>query len=127
MRRWVLLRTPWLQVVVHQILKADPPGLHDHPWWNVSVVLRGKLYENRADDARILTPGCVVFRRATDGHKLTPLGGPVWTLFITGRARRLWGYRRTNPDRWVPWPLEAADRAQHSGGAIKHGEPWRSR
>lgn len=102
--RWVLFRRAWLQVVLHRHRKSDAPVLHDHAWWNVSVVLRGRGREWRAYGealGRRLFPGRVIFRRATDLHWLEiPKGGELWTLFITGPAVREWGYKRRD-GRWA--------------------------
>jgi hypothetical protein len=109
--RWFLWRSPvdaakwqgrpvqwwhkWLDfnVCVHKWLHEDPEGLHDHPWWNVTIVLKGTLYEDRKDAVgRMLQPGNVVFRKATDAHRVMPVTKVAWTLFVTGPERREWGY-----------------------------------
>jgi hypothetical protein len=47
--------------------------------------------------------GSIRFRRAEFAHRIEvdPASGPIWTLFITGRTRRIWGFHC--PGRWVPW------------------------
>jgi|SRR5882672_2931159 len=93
MKRWVLLRVPGLQIVVHKFLQSDPPYPHDHPWWNCTLVLRGSLVELRGREEAVcyLSPGSFVARRATDCHRII-VDKPAWTLFITGPAFRDWGY-----------------------------------
>ena len=109
--RWTLLRCRWFQVVLHNFRSDDPPDLHDHAWWNVSLVLWGKLKETTykrvpwavlpAYSSRYLRAGSVRIRSATELHRLSLVSASVWTLFITGPERRLWGY--DTESGWVPW------------------------
>lgn len=66
---------------VHHILRSDEDRhMHDHPWWSVSVILRGGYWEvlrktsdNGAfswDEPVWRGPGSVIFRRARDWHRL---------------------------------------------------------
>lgn len=45
--RWYIIpRNRWLNVYVHKFLRSDDDrALHDHPWWFVSLVLRGGYLE----------------------------------------------------------------------------------
>jgi hypothetical protein len=47
MRRWwIIPRNRFLNIYLHQILRDDDDrALHDHPWWNVSIILRGGYFE----------------------------------------------------------------------------------
>lgn len=112
--RWVLFRCRWFQVVVHNFVNDDPPDLHDHAWWNLSIVLAGELRETVLCSAQQYAPGAakgpyrsrtlragdVVFRRAAALHRLAVVR-PAWTLFITGPERRQWGYDTFKG--WVHW------------------------
>jgi len=107
--RWVLFRCRWFQIVVHNFVRDDPPDLHDHAWWNVSIVLRGLLVETtlaptpwggEAYTSRYLRAGDVVLRKAGALHRLRVVN-TAWTLFITGPGRRQWGYDVDG--KWVPW------------------------
>lgn len=106
LRRWWLVpRNRWCNVYLHQILRSDDDrALHDHPWWNVSIILRGSYIEvmpGQRDKYRNV--GSVVFRRAEQLHRLVidKISGPAWTLFITGPRVREWGFQC--PKGWVPW------------------------
>lgn len=103
LRRWWLWRRRWpSSCYLHQILRDDDDrALHDHPWWNVSIVLRGSYREITPAGARVRRPGSIVFRRATAAHRLEVVDGPVWTLFLTGPVVRGWGFHC--PKGWVPW------------------------
>lgn len=47
-------------------------------------------------------PGSIVFRRATDRHRLEiPDGGEAWSLFIMGPWQRNWGFHTASGR--VPW------------------------
>jgi hypothetical protein len=114
--RWVLFRRPWGQAVLNRHIRSDAPVLHDHEWPNVTIVLRGRAREwlqnpfydcTSLSDApplfRHLWPGRIVCRRATDLHWIELAAGEeLWTLFITGRKCREFGYRR-HDGRWTRW------------------------
>jgi hypothetical protein len=113
MRRWYIIpRNRWFNIYLHNIVRSDDDrALHDHPWWNLSVVLKGGYWEVRPLDATdpsgvtISTwrsPGSLVLRRATAAHRLAiPTGGSCWSLFITGRKVREWGF--WCPQGWKVW------------------------
>lgn len=90
---------------VHHILRGDEDRhLHDHPWWSISIILRGGYWEMMPEPPgylphRVTTvwrgPGSIVFRRARDWHRLVLDANYVhntrqecWTLFITGPQRK---------------------------------------
>lgn len=120
-RWWVVPRNPWLNIYLHKVLRSDDDrALHDHPWWNVSVVLRtgyfevvpfvseirGSISADLPYQQRRLWrgPGSVVFRRAEQPHRLEipgALSPPTWTLFITGPRCREWGFHC--PKGWRHW------------------------
>ena len=115
-RYWLVQPSRWtfgIGVRVHHILRSDNDrDMHTHPWWNVSLILRGSYWEvmpgtlgqpgvhvggyvNLHEPFRIeqRKPGRLVFRRRTSRHKLMLFRGPVWTLMVTGPDKGLgWGY-----------------------------------
>lgn len=110
LRRWYLLpRNPVFNVYVHHFVRSDDDrALHDHPWPNVSWLLRGLYIEHTiaaggihhrnvliAGDWRVRWTGRLA-------HRIELTVGPCWTLFITGPRYRQWGFHC--PDAgWVPW------------------------
>ena len=111
---WVIPRNRFFNIYLHQILKDDDDrALHDHPWWNISFVLKGRLREVMPNDkARRLKRFWPYLRRAKALHRLEVIEGPwelvsykkghakiafpkhpVWTLFITGPRVRDWGFQ----------------------------------
>lgn len=124
LRWWLIPRNRWFNVYLHKILRSDDDrALHDHPWWNISVVLRGCYFEIMPDFKAAETPytriadlptrmkwrgpGSIIFRRARACHRLvipergTYLPGYCWTLFITGPRIREWGFHC--PRGWKLW------------------------
>lgn len=108
MIRWRLLECPWFRVFFHRILRSDSDRhLHDHPFNFVSLIVRGGYWEYRpnpsmlrADKAQWHGFGEIIFRRATDLHRLV-LDRPAWTIVIAGRRLRPWGFQTERG--WVAW------------------------
>lgn len=92
---------------VHMIVRSDDDrALHDHPWGNCSILLRGSYVEHAilAGGVNVKTrisAGDVVFRPAEAAHRLEIDRGPCWSLFLFWRRRREWGFHC--PDGWVHW------------------------
>lgn len=124
-RSWLdKLKASLPHVYLHHIHRSDDDrALHDHPWKNVSIVLKGGYFEHRpmfptfyARDLKLngtaeteslwRGPGSIVFRAATALHRLEiPKGSPdgAWTLFITGPRVREWGFQC--PQGWRIWSV----------------------
>ncbi len=101
-------------IYLHQVLRSDDDrALHDHPWANCSILLRGSYLEHtiRAGGIHVRTrrkAGAVVFRWARAAHRLEIDAGECWSLFLTGPRTRAWGFHC--PHGWVPWrEFTAAD------------------
>jgi hypothetical protein len=114
MRRWwVIPRNRWFNIYLHQMLHDDDDrALHDHPWWNVSVILRGgyleiirDVWEGRAVGVRHYQrkPGHLVVRSPLLAHRLVLNGEKAesWSLFVTGPRLREWGF--WCPQGWRVW------------------------
>lgn len=111
--RWhIIPRNPWFNIYLHKFSGSDDDrALHDHPWWSVSVLLKGRLLERYShhdgflEDSRFVRRFLPVFRRATFAHRLVLVRGPAWTIFITGPRRREWGFWCMDRygAKWVHW------------------------
>lgn len=110
MLRWyVIPRNPWLNIYLHKFMRSDDDrALHDHPWWFVSLMLRGQYNEirERGSAGKVRRAPDIAYRRATDQHRVTleeRNGKPVpcWTLVLTGPKVRDWGF--WCPQGFVPW------------------------
>lgn len=108
-RWWVIPRNRFFNVYLHQFLRSDDDrALHDHPWANCSVLLRGSYTEHTIAAGgihcrHVLDAGAVRMRwSGRIAHRVELHDGPVWTLFITGPNYRQWGFHC--PERgWVHW------------------------
>lgn len=89
--RWYLIpRNKWFNIYLHHFQRSDDDrALHDHPWWNLSILLRGSYTEQtiNAGGVNVLvirSAGDFKFRYASEAHRIELHDGPCWTLFITG-------------------------------------------
>lgn len=119
LRWWKIKRNAFFNVYYHIVRRSDDDtALHDHPWWNFSIVLEGTYHEHLIAEGGINSrteygPGAVRFRRSGRfahrlelerypddyGFGLSGQEKPVLTIFITGPALRRWGFHHTK--RWV--------------------------
>ena len=110
-RWWVIPRNKLFNIYLHKICADDDDTAHhDHPWWNISIPLKGRIVEHRTGkNTRIMKPFRIYLRSARTGHRLEigrkrgnpfKIGG-AWTLFITGPKIRAWGF--LCPEGWVHW------------------------
>lgn len=111
-RWWVIPRNRFFNVYLHQFLRSDDDrALHDHPWANCSILLRGEYIEHLQDCRCVRRAGDIVFRRSGRmAHRVELLLDPFaelehffscWTLFITGPRYREWGF--LCPRGWMHW------------------------
>jgi hypothetical protein len=118
LRRWWLIpRNRFFNIYLHNIMRSDDDrALHDHPWINLSILLRGAYVEHLPRGWKLRRAGQFVLRGPRSAHRLeliTPefypntstlcpyLAGECWTLFITGPRLRTWGFHC--PQGFVPW------------------------
>lgn len=122
--RWfVIPRNPLFNIYLHKFLRSDDDrALHDHPWANCSLILKGNYVEQTADGATLLSDGAIRCRLSGKfAHRIELVNGPCWTLFITGPRYRNWGFNCTDAlgyKRWVPWQefVDDQDRGQIGRG-----------
>lgn len=108
MRRWwVIPRNRVFNIYLHNFLRSDDDrALHDHPWWNASILLSGQYTEHTIAaggvNRRVVYPtGAVKLRGAKYAHRVELTHGPCWSLFITGPTIRSWGFHC--PAGWRHW------------------------
>lgn len=94
---------------LHEFLRSDDDrALHDHPWANASILLRGEYVEHTIDAGGInrrawLSAGNVRLRCSGRlAHRIELTNGPCWTLFITGPRYRSWGFHCPEQG-WIHW------------------------
>lgn len=103
-RRYLLPRNRIMNVYLHKFLGSDHDrALHDHPWYSVSVVLKGELIEHLPNDvSRTIKRGKITIRNPRFQHRIElPKGQTAMTIFITGPIVRNWGF--ICPNGWTPW------------------------
>ena len=110
LNRWWIVRRAKAKhfafnIYLHQFLRSDDDrAMHDHPWWSVSFLLKGRAVEHYIDRGagmiRIPMRFVPMFRRATHTHRIE-VSGDCWTLFITGPKVREWGFHTLYG--WVHW------------------------
>lgn len=108
-RWWIIPRNRFFNIYLHQFLRSDDDrALHDHPWWNMSLLLDGKYVEYTPTGVHYRDPGHLYFRPAKALHRVELHRGaytgeewPVWTLFVTGPRFREWGF--ACPQGWRHW------------------------
>lgn len=111
--RWfVIPRNHRFNVYVHKFMRSDDDrALHDHPWWFVSIILRGGYIEHTPGGQRLRKAPSIAYRKAEHIHRVElftewfdGIGErevPCWTLILTGPKARHWGF--WCPKGFVPW------------------------
>ena len=110
LERWYLLPPNarfGINIYLHRFRRSDDDRApHDHPWPSLSFILSGRYVEHipkclqkwkegtsRELTSRICRPFLPKYRPAEWIHRVELVDDkPVWTLFITGRKVRDWGF-----------------------------------
>ena len=115
MLRWHILKSRHFpRVYLHKFLRSDDDRApHDHPWWFISILLKGEYVEHRwygtqdePDESLLRSAPSIAFRPLSTKHRVELLGGAdcgvqtCWTLIITGSPVRKWGFWCR--DRFIP-------------------------
>jgi hypothetical protein len=99
--RWMIV-TKWGSVRIHHWRFGDDPrAKHDHQWNFITIVLRGSYADITPEGRELLRAGAIRFRSATHVHTVDTKG--CWTLLLTGRPIREWGfwsYTKGGKFRW---------------------------
>lgn len=110
LHRWfVIPRNPVFNIYLHRFLRSDDDrALHDHPWWNLSIVLKGEYTEHTIaaggiHQRRVMRAGQWRIRwSGRQAHRIELHKGTCWTLFVTGPRYRTWGFHCAESG-WIPW------------------------
>lgn len=118
----------FFSIKIHKIIKSDHECLHDHPWWFISILLKGQYKEwrniNNGDyysglelrhepksdtniGGRIYKAGSILIRPANWAHRLE-VTEPCYTLVFTFKKIRDWGF--ITKGGWKFWQEYSNDR-----------------
>lgn len=92
LRRWAVVLGLFSIRVHHFYASDDERAFHDHPWWFVTLVLKGGYTDVSPAGEDHLGRGAVRFRPALHQHTVRVDPGGVWTIILTGRNMRTWGF-----------------------------------
>ncbi len=131
MHRWyVIPRNKYFNIYLHQYWGDDADeATHDHPWKSWSLCLNGVIKEAVGKYPpfrnRLIVAGDFVYRSETFAHKLSipPQNSAPWTLFITWRTVRQWGFYC--PKGWKHWKeftayAKTGDSTRRGAGCGEH-------
>lgn len=92
LKRWVL-DFRLFSIRLHRWQSSDDArAFHDHPWWFVTLVLWGRYIDVSPQGADMLRIGSLRYRPANHQHTVQILYSGTWTILITGRPVRRWGF-----------------------------------
>ncbi|MGK9451949.1 hypothetical protein ACSSZE_11960 [Acidithiobacillus caldus] len=107
--RWHLIpKNRFCNLYLHVFLRSDDDrALHDHPWWNCSILLDGEYTEHTIADGgihhhQIRRAGGWKLRRAKAAHRIELHASTCVSLFLTGPKCREWGFHCLEKG-WVHW------------------------
>ena len=91
-RRWVFLFFDY-GIRIHQWYRSDDKRhFHDHPWWFITMVLKGGYTDVSPDGRDTLRFGSIRFRKAEHRHYVDVPKHGALTILFTGRPIRKWGF-----------------------------------
>jgi len=107
LRRYRLFQTPWFGMYIHKICRPDQGrDPHDHPWNFSALILKNGYCETTIMDGKAgrqwFKFGDWSRHKAEDFHIIENFHfkyGNTWTLFLTGKRRRNWGF--LTEEGWV--------------------------
>lgn len=79
-------------IYLHRFARSDREGIHDHPWDNGTLVIRGRYTEMTPEGSGERLPGQIVVRSAEQRHAIVGVQPGTVSLFVTLKKRREWGF-----------------------------------
>lgn len=96
LQRWILCLGLFSLRLHRWRASDDERAFHDHPWWFLTLVLRGGYVDVSPSGEDRLRPGSWRFRPALHRHTVRVDPGGAWTLMLTGPDLRRWGFYARN-------------------------------
>jgi hypothetical protein len=78
--------------VHHWLGPDDDRAFHDHPWFFITLCIKGGYTDKSPAGDNHLHAGSIRYRHALHRHTVIPDPGGAWTIMITGRRTRAWGF-----------------------------------
>ncbi len=104
LRRWAIAIDRFASIRLHHWHSGDDPrNFHDHPWDFVTIVLWGAYTDVTESGEERMTPGTIRYRPALHRHTVRVDKGGCWTLLLTGKVVRKWGF-------WVKGKFKKANK-----------------
>lgn len=80
-------------VRIHHFVRSDDKRyFHDHAWWFVTLVLRGSYTDVSPTGRDQLKTFSLRYRPANHAHYVEVPEGGCWTVLLTGKPLRKWGF-----------------------------------
>ena len=92
MRRWALDFKLFSIRLHHWYASDDQRYTHDHPWDFICVILKGGYMDVTEQGEELMNTWWMAKRKAEHKHIVKVLPGGCWSLLLTGRAKRRWGF-----------------------------------
>ena len=93
--RYQLLKTPWFNIYLHRLFAPVwHPSCHDHPWSFVTFILWNGYLERVSSGEEVRRrAGSILYRPAEFSHNVITPYGTAWSLIVTSRKTRDWGFQ----------------------------------
>ena len=95
MRRWYLIpHNKVFNLFLNQFLMTDEvKELHNHPYFTLSLVFKGRYFEQGENGTKERRAGSFKFRSPWTFHRIIMVPGEhSWSLFMTGPKFWTWGF-----------------------------------
>lgn len=108
MNRFTLIHIGRLHIRIHTILSEDKtPFLHNHPFYYLSIILKGGYTEESEIGIKKFKKGSFIFRTPNFFHRLQHVSSPTHTLFITWIPKNsTWQIKpsKNSHNEWIMYP-----------------------
>lgn len=90
--RWVLILFGYSFRLHHWVKSDDNRHLHDHAWNFYTFIIRGHYYDVTESGEEKMEASTITYRNAEHKHYVRVPEGGCWTLLLTGKRVRKWGF-----------------------------------
>ena len=106
MERFYLVKSKYLELMIHRFYMSDAKDVHDHPWASFGCILKNGYIEHLGNNeqSKRRVAGDFSYRGAEAFHRVELIKGTegkVWTIFGTFKRSRDWGFLVNK--QWTPF------------------------